>query len=62
MAILKFLFCLLQMLGQQDKYNKEHYRLTTLQQELDGHLAEQAALQSKEMELLVREEMLMSRV
>lgn len=50
------------MLGQQDKYNKEHYRLTTLQQELDGHLAEQAALQSKEMELLVREEMLMSRV
>ena len=51
-----------QALKQQDQYNKENYRLTTLRNELDIRKREQAGLQSKEMELLVREELLMAKV
>lgn len=47
---------------QQDKYNKENYRLLTLKHELDVQREEQPALQSKEMELLVREELLQAKV
>lgn len=47
---------------QQDKYNKENYRLQTLAQEIDTQTPEQAVLQSKEMGLLVREEVLLGRV
>lgn len=47
---------------EQDQYNKENYRLATLSQELDGQKSDQAILQSKEMELVVRKEMLLARV
>ncbi|XP_067946800.1 centrosome-associated protein CEP250-like [Watersipora subatra] len=47
---------------KQDEYNKQHYRLTTLGTELDNQKSEQAVLQSKEMELIVRQESLLARV
>ena len=52
----------LQALKEQDQYNKEKYRLSTLSQELDIQKSDQAILQSKEMELVVRQESLLARV
>lgn len=47
---------------QQDRYNKDNYRLATMSNELDCHKSEQVVLQSKEMGLIVREESLLARV
>lgn len=51
-----------QVLKKQDQYNKDNYRLTTLHQELDIQQRQQASLQSKEMELVVRDEALAAQV
>lgn len=50
------------VLKKQDQYNKDNYRLTTLHQELDIQQRQQASLQSKEMELVVRDEALAAQV
>lgn len=47
---------------EQNRYNKGNYRLETLGQQLDNQKKNQAVLQSKEMELLVREESLKAKV
>ena len=47
---------------QQDRYNKANYRLQTLNHEINTQRHDQSTLQSKEMELLVREELLLGKV
>ena len=59
--VISWYVILLKAMKQQDSYNKANYRLQTLNHEIDTQRHDQSTLQSKEMELLVREELLLGK-